>query len=118
LNIGRALHEPGFGVLTRPNADDSSKTDEQLISLSQDTYITIRTPEIVMDTIKVRALRRVHRQQDGRYRILHLHNNRLEVLSNVTFPTTNADRFLALSKEGGMFVVELSRWADFVAPAR
>lgn len=121
LNIGRALADIGYGVLTGFD-EDEKKTVTQRITLHQDTQITVRVRGSNLP-IAVQDLRRVYRLKDGSYRIVYVtrdpdnpQSERLRLITSATFPTERADKFKALTDSGKEIPIGLLEWLDYVAP--
>ena len=118
LNIRRALSSLDFGVLSRQvrNDDNTVRTETERITIDAG-QITIRDAAGADRTIPVRKLRRVHKYGSG-YRIIYVDDqNALQPpVEGASFQTDKAAQFGATNENGDPIVVNLTEWADFVAP--
>lgn len=116
LNVRRALSDLGLGVLTRQvrGPDNTSKTEVERIVIDAG-QITVRQADGEDRIIAVRKLRRVHQYGHG-YRIVYVDRDTLDVLEGASFTTEQNAQFEATREGGGMIMVNLLEWMDFVAP--
>lgn len=121
LNIKAALKDMSWGVLSRDVLiNNENRIEEQKITLTNETSITIRKRNGESQSISLKRLLRFHRNPDGRLRIIYINEEDTDilVLDGVTFPNDRpkAAQFVATADTQETKSFDLEEWNDYVAP--